>query len=199
MTRPRAIQRSAALTASLIVLVATLSASPAAIARDTARLKMCLEIFKNHVNELGTVKWRGYYGPAKELAWVKRVDCDMIIKRKAWGFPTPERAVRPFIQYFHVPLARVEMMRVERVDYRHDVRLGKLEYFGYSVVLKTGFWDIVVHNRLGDAITRERELEIVFESEKAARQFLAIAQDTAHECAVNSLGVGEEWNRISGE
>ncbi|MEL6179483.1 MAG: hypothetical protein AAFS10_11040 [Myxococcota bacterium] len=198
MSPHQALKYGAVMAVSLALIATTVYVSPEALARDTARLKMCLEIFKRHVDGHGTVRWRGYYGSAKELAWVRKADCNMVIKRKVWGFPQPARAVRPFIQYFHIPLARVEMVRADRVDYRHDVRLGRLKYYGHSVILKTRFWDIEVRNRLDDAITRERELEIVFDTERAAREFLAVAQDTVKECAVHSLGAGEEWNRIPG-
>jgi len=166
-------------------------------ARPTGTLSAYLDEIESYIKDGAKVRWRGYHGSAKELTWVKRKECDMMLKRKVWGFPAPERSVTPFIQYFRLPLGRVQMARVERINYRHDVRLGKLQYYGYAVVLKTGFWDIEVFNRLGDAITREKELQIVFEKEKTAREFLEIAEGAVRECAMHSLGVGDEWNRLS--
>ena len=166
-------------------------------ARSTKLLQQSLDMVESYINDGATIRWRGYHGSAKELARVKRKDCDMMLKRKVWGFPDPKRSVKPFIQYFRVPLARVQMAKVERINYQHDVRLGKLKYFGFAVILKTSFWDIEVYNRLGDVITREREIEIVFDKEKTAREFLAVAEDTVRQCTLHSLGVGDEWNRFS--
>ena len=73
---------------------------------------------------------------------------------------------------------------------------GKLEYFGYGVILKTQFWDVEVENRLDDGITREREFEIRFRTEKAAREFAALSSQVAQACAIASRGAGENWNRV---
>lgn len=181
----------------IAVFAGSTVASTEAEARSTSTLSAYLDEIEAYIKKGAKVRWRGYHGAAKELTWVKRKDCDMTLKRKVWGFPEPSRAVKPFIQYFRLPLGKVQMARVERINYRHDVRMGKLKYYGFAVVLKTNFWDIEVSNRLGDTITREQEIQIVFEKEKTAREFLEIAEGAVRECGIHSLGVGDDWNRVS--
>ncbi len=73
---------------------------------------------------------------------------------------------------------------------------GKIEYYGFAVVLSTSSWDIEVRNRLGHTVTREREMELLFNSERAAREFASLIAATSQECTIHSLGVGDDWNRI---
>ncbi len=171
-------------------------------ARDGNRLQRCLDVFAWYIDNNATIHWRGYHKSSKELAWVKRKRCDMLIKRKIWGNPKPARDTSYFKQYFRVPLHKVDSARMERIDYRHDAGpytdRPNLEYYGYAVVLKTGFWDIEVINRLGHTITREREFELRFNTERAAREFTMLIASTSRECSIHSLGVGDDWNRVNG-
>lgn len=206
--RPRRFERRIrdnghrAVLAGLLGLCATLWVTAAwdipqaqAQQRDASKLQSYLGALEYYITKHAVVKYRGYKGPTKEFVWVIRNGCDLKLKHKTFKRGGMYGYYRPFWEYFVIPLHRVETSTYSYTNYRHDVRLGKLEYYGHSVTLHTRAWDITAVNRLGEAFTRERELELVFDKERVAREFAEVLDLAVAECRTQTLLPGQEWNR----